>query len=91
MTHEIALPAPGLAEVRVTAATPDVARLVAQVLRTWFAATEERSRPAGDIGTGTRLELVVDTTRTPRLRTDAQDRPSAAAGSAVAGARQIWP
>ncbi|MDT0571927.1 hypothetical protein RM704_31505 [Streptomyces sp. DSM 3412] len=56
-------PSDGYAEVRVVAASPDVARRVAEVLRRCFDATEQRSYPAGD-GGGTRLELVVDTTRT---------------------------
>ncbi|MES5824336.1 hypothetical protein [Streptomyces sp. RG80] len=52
----------GHAAVRIVAADPDVARRVAEVLRRCFAATEQRSYPAG-AGGGTRLELVVDTTR----------------------------
>ncbi|AOW91238.1 hypothetical protein ACFY1G_06555 [Streptomyces olivaceus] len=55
-------PSLGYAEVHVTAASPDVARRVAEVLRHCFAATEQRSYPADDEG-GTRLELTVDTTR----------------------------
>ncbi|MFE0366948.1 MULTISPECIES: hypothetical protein [unclassified Streptomyces] len=56
------VPSRGYAEVHVTAASPDAARRVAEVLRHCFAATEQRSYPAGDEG-GTRLELTVDTTR----------------------------
>ncbi|WP_053142549.1 hypothetical protein [Streptomyces ambofaciens] len=56
-------PSRGQAEVQVTAASPEVARRVAEVLRRCFAATEQRSYPASDEG-GTRLELTVDTTRT---------------------------
>ncbi|MGW8065015.1 hypothetical protein ACVV2G_22785 [Streptomyces ziwulingensis] len=55
-------PSHGHAEVQVTAASPEVARRVAEVLRHCFAATEQRSYPASDEG-GTRLELTVDTTR----------------------------
>ncbi|MEU3253164.1 hypothetical protein [Streptomyces sp. NPDC006997] len=55
-------PPAGYAEVQVVAASPEVARRVAQVLRHSFAATEQRSLPAGAEG-GTRLELTVDTTR----------------------------
>ncbi|WP_247614699.1 hypothetical protein [Streptomyces tagetis] len=55
-------PSGGCAEVQVTAASPEVARRVAEVLRRCFASTEQRSYPAGD-GGGTRLELTVDTTR----------------------------
>ncbi|MBC7267543.1 MAG: hypothetical protein H5T76_02310 [Streptomyces sp.] len=55
-------PNAGYAEVQVVAASPEVARRVAQVLRHSFAATEQRSFPAGAEG-GTRLELTVDTTR----------------------------
>ncbi|WTN54543.1 hypothetical protein OG961_01040 [Streptomyces sp. NBC_00626] len=55
-------PAPGLAEVRIVAATPDAARAVADVLRLCFAGGEQRSYPAPD--GGTRLHLTVDTTHT---------------------------
>ncbi|MFV0133167.1 hypothetical protein ACLGIH_07980 [Streptomyces sp. HMX87] len=61
MESQESLPA-GHAEVHVVAASPEVARRVAEVLRRCFAATEQRSFPAGDEG-GTRLELTVDTTR----------------------------
>lgn len=88
MPHESSLPEPGLAEVHITAASPDVARYVAQALRAWFASTEQRSYPAGDMGTGTCLHLTVDTTHPPEpdLGHDpAQPR------QLVEGARQIWP
>ncbi|MET9799639.1 hypothetical protein [Streptomyces sp. NPDC006368] len=62
MESETQMPAPGHAEVRVVAATPEVARRVAEVLRRCFAATEQRSYPAGQEG-GTRLHLTVDTTQ----------------------------
>lgn len=55
-------PSEGHADVRIVAASPEVARRVAEVLRRCFAATEQCSYPAGT-GGGTRLELVVDTTR----------------------------
>jgi hypothetical protein len=55
-------PSAGHAEVRVVAASPEVARRVAEVLRRCFDATEQRSYPAGAEG-GTRLHLTVDTTR----------------------------
>lgn len=67
VTTDPSLPAPGLAEVRITAASPDVARQVAQALRAWFASTEQRSYPVGTTGTGTRLHLTVDTAHTPEL------------------------
>ncbi|MFG2195760.1 hypothetical protein [Streptomyces sp. NPDC048639] len=51
----------GRAEVRIVAASPDAARQVAEILRHCFAATEQRSYPAGSDG-GTRLHLTVDTT-----------------------------
>ncbi|MFF4350188.1 hypothetical protein [Streptomyces sp. NPDC001530] len=51
----------GRAEVRSVAASPCVASRVAQILRHCFAATEQRSYPAGSDG-GTRLHLTVDTT-----------------------------
>ncbi|WP_328842020.1 hypothetical protein [Streptomyces europaeiscabiei] len=54
-------PSDGHAEVRVVAASPEVARRVAEVLRRCFDATEQRSYPAGPDG-GTRLDLTVDTT-----------------------------
>jgi hypothetical protein len=65
MTTDHSLPAPGLAEVRITAASPDVARQVAQLLRAWFSSTEQRSYPVGATHTGTRLHLTVDTTELP--------------------------
>jgi hypothetical protein len=57
------LPSRGNAEVRIVAATPEVARRVAEVLRHCFASTEQRSYPAGE-GGGTRLHLTLDTTHT---------------------------
>ncbi|WP_112467976.1 hypothetical protein [Streptomyces triticisoli] len=59
MDHE-PLPSEDHAEVRVVAATPEVARRVAEVLRRCFASTEQRSYPAGREG-GTRLHLTLDT------------------------------
>ena len=55
------LPAAGHAEVRIVAATPEVARRVAEVLRRSFASSEQRSYPAGHEG-ATRLHLAIDTT-----------------------------
>ncbi|MDT9697496.1 hypothetical protein [Streptomyces sp. P17] len=55
-------PSDGHAAVRIVAASPEVARRVAEVLRHCFAATEQRSYPLGAEG-GTRLDLTVDTTR----------------------------
>ncbi|MDN3023514.1 hypothetical protein [Streptomyces sp. S.PB5] len=55
-------PSDGHAEVRIVAASPEVARRVAEALRRCSAATEQRSCPAGADG-GTRLTLTVDTTR----------------------------
>ncbi|MFD4598150.1 hypothetical protein ACFWPQ_08920 [Streptomyces sp. NPDC058464] len=57
------LPSESHAEVRIVAATPEVARRVAEVLRHCFASTEQRSYPAG-AGGGTRLHLTLDTDRT---------------------------
>ncbi|UXY30939.1 hypothetical protein [Streptomyces sp. HUAS TT20] len=59
MDHE-PLPSEDHAEVRIVAATPEVARRVAEVLRRCFASTEQRSYPAGH-GGGTRLHLTLDT------------------------------
>ncbi|AEW95076.1 MULTISPECIES: hypothetical protein [Streptomycetaceae] len=56
------LPTAGHADVRVIAATPEVARAVVEILRRCFATTEQRSYPAGHDG-ATRLHLTVDTTR----------------------------
>ncbi|MBC2907351.1 hypothetical protein [Streptomyces cupreus] len=55
-------PSDGHAEVRIIAASPEAARRVAEALRRCFAATEQRSYPAGVDG-GTQLDLTVDTTR----------------------------
>lgn len=54
-------PSDGYAEVRVVAASPEVARRVAEILRRCFDTTEQRSYPAGPDG-GTLLDLTVDTT-----------------------------
>ncbi|WP_435851306.1 hypothetical protein [Streptomyces thermolilacinus] len=56
------LPSPGHADVRVVAATPEVARRVAEVVRRCFDTAEQRSYPAGPEG-GTLLRLTVDTSR----------------------------
>jgi hypothetical protein len=56
-------PSAGRAEVRIVAASPEVARQVAEVLRRCFDGAEQRSYPAGAEG-GTRLHLTVDTTHT---------------------------
>ncbi|MDC0773149.1 hypothetical protein [Streptomyces sp. HD] len=55
-------PSDGYAEVRIVAASPEAARRVAEALRRCFAASEQRSYPAGADG-GTRLDLTVDTAR----------------------------
>ncbi|WP_411158613.1 hypothetical protein [Streptomyces sp. TRM68416] len=55
-------PPDGHAEVRVVAASPEVARRVAESLRHCFAAAEQRGDPAGADG-GTRLDLTRGTTR----------------------------
>ncbi|AZQ72344.1 MULTISPECIES: hypothetical protein [Streptomyces] len=55
-------PPAGRADIRITAASPETARRVAEVLRRCFDSTEQRSYPAGREG-GTRLHLTVDTTR----------------------------
>lgn len=75
-----ALPPPGYAEVRVVAATPDAARMVADVLRHFFAGEEQRSYPAP--GGGTRLHLTVDTARTaePARSWLATSRPPSGTG-----------
>lgn len=88
MTHHVSLPEPGQADVRITAASPDVARYVAQVLRAWFAGAEQRSYPAGLGGTGTRLYLTVDTTRPPE---DDDEAGPPSQRQLVEGSRQIWP
>ncbi|NBM17657.1 hypothetical protein [Streptomyces sp. GC420] len=60
MTDQERMPAEGHAEVRIVARNPETARRVAEVLRRSFAATEQRSYPAGE--DGTLLQLTVDTT-----------------------------
>lgn len=58
----------GHAEVRIVAATPEVARRVSEVLRRCFASTEQRSHPAGGEGE-TRLHSTCDPgPRGPRIR-----------------------
>ncbi|MFJ8537280.1 hypothetical protein [Streptomyces sp. NPDC093591] len=51
----------GLAEVRIIAASPDIAQRVAQLLRRNFRCDEPRSYPAGPEGRDTLLHLTVDT------------------------------
>ncbi|MEV6650925.1 hypothetical protein [Streptomyces sp. NPDC051219] len=76
------LPPAGYAEVRIVAASPETARVVAEVIRRCFASTEQRSYPAGPEG-GTRLHLTVDTARATEpartwlsaSRSSAADRP----------------
>jgi hypothetical protein len=60
-----ALPAPGIAHVHIVSASPETARMIAEVLRLRFATTEQRSYPAGDESGGTRLSLSVDTVHIP--------------------------
>ncbi|MFF7868456.1 hypothetical protein ACFZCT_18625 [Streptomyces qaidamensis] len=55
------LPVGGLAEVRIIAASPDIAQRVAQLLRRNLRCDEPRSYPAGPDGQGTLLHLTVDT------------------------------
>ncbi|WJV47209.1 hypothetical protein [Streptomyces flavofungini] len=55
--------ADGRVEVRIIAADPDAARLVAQALSRVLVCDEPRSYPTGGEGCGTRLHLTVDTLR----------------------------
>ncbi|MGY0060600.1 hypothetical protein ACWY4P_29350 [Streptomyces sp. LZ34] len=55
-------PSDGHAEVRIVAASPEVARRVTEILRHCLAGTEQRSYPADAEG-GTRLQLTVDSAR----------------------------
>ncbi|MGX8907341.1 hypothetical protein ACR820_19360 [Streptomyces netropsis] len=59
------LPAAGLAEVRIIAASPETARRITEVLRLRFAATEPRGYDPGDGATG--LHLTVDTIHAPEI------------------------
>ncbi|MEU6184063.1 hypothetical protein [Streptomyces coeruleorubidus] len=54
-------PPDGHADIRIVAASPEVARRVTEVLRRCFATREKPSYPADAEG-GTRLQLTVDTT-----------------------------
>ncbi|WP_308040826.1 hypothetical protein [Streptomyces sp. PSKA30] len=54
-------PVGGLVEVRIIAASPDIAQRVAQLLRRNFRCDEPRSYPAGADGRDTLLHLTVDT------------------------------
>jgi hypothetical protein len=60
-----ALPASGLAEIRIIAATPEAARRVTLAIRQCFEGHEQRSYPAGADNSGTRLHLTIDTNRLP--------------------------
>lgn len=64
MNSDHSLPSPGVAEVHVIAATPEVARRVAQAIRHCFISTEQCSYPVGR-DEGTVLRITVDTTRAP--------------------------
>lgn len=81
------LPAAGFAEVRIVAASPEVARKIAQVLRIRFAATEQRSSPAGCVDGGTRLDLTVDTVHFPDASGPFQLRLVGGSGTRRAEAR----
>ncbi|MEV8530720.1 hypothetical protein [Streptomyces sp. NPDC051211] len=76
------MPSVGHAEVRIVAASPEAARAVAEVLRRFFACTEQRSYPAPG-GTGTRLHLTVDTESAagPERSWLAASRPPAGTGA----------
>jgi hypothetical protein len=87
MMDDPALPPPGMADVRITAATPEVARQVALSLRALFASTEQRSYPAGANTPGTCLLLSVDTRRRPGPVEHAAHGPRV---HPVTGARRIW-
>lgn len=88
MTRDSSLPEQDVAEVRITAASPDVARSVAQALRSLFASTEPRSHRAGDTGMGTLLSLGVDTSRPPHPDMGHAADPPAQLAEA---ARRMWP
>lgn len=82
-------PSDGYAAVRIVAASPEVARRVAEVLRHCFAAAEQRSYPAGPDG-GTLLDLTVDTTRAAEparswLETSQSGRRPAGGGGTASG------
>ncbi|WP_326599197.1 hypothetical protein [Streptomyces sp. NBC_01803] len=57
--------APGLAEVRIIAASPEAARQIAETLRLRFATTVRRGHPVDDRLGETTLHLTVDTARPP--------------------------
>lgn len=76
MHNEYPLPVPGLAEVRIIAATPEAARCVALAIRDCFEADEQRSYPAGEDNSGTRLNLTIDTTRRPSTTRGTGPRPA---------------
>lgn len=50
MTTEQPQPSPGLAEIRITAASPETARLVAEALGRLFAATDARTEAGAAAG-----------------------------------------
>lgn len=56
-------PAAGKVDVRLVASSPEAARMIAEILRSCFASSEQRSYPVGRVAGGTRLHLTVDTTR----------------------------
>ncbi|UNO41108.1 hypothetical protein [Streptomyces sp. MST-110588] len=63
MTFARPLPSSGLAEIRIVAATSEVARQVAEALRRRFAGEDALGCPAHSDGSGTVLYLTVDTMR----------------------------
>jgi hypothetical protein len=73
-----------LAEVRIIAGDPEVARRVANVLRQVFRCDEPRSYPTGPDGRGTLLHLTVDTGRA----TDLPSAPSSWLDSSRSQARR---
>ncbi|MEE1753532.1 hypothetical protein [Streptomyces sp. SP18CS02] len=73
--NDVALPQAGHADIRIVAATPEVARVVAEMIRRCFPSTEQRSYPVA--GGGTRLHL----TAAPALPRHTAGRPLAPTGA----------
>jgi hypothetical protein len=91
-----ALPAPGFADVRIVAASPEAARTIARVLRLRFAATEPRSADADAAADdddaadgGTRLDLTVDTVHFPDPSGPFQLRLVGGSGRRPRGVREV--
>jgi hypothetical protein len=88
MAHDVTPPESGAADVRITAASPEVAGHGAHAPRARFAGTGQRGRPDEGRGMSAALPLTVGTARYPRSGPPQESAPD---GIRREGTRRIWP